>query len=166
MLWPRRSMRRNRARRCCSHRHVPARTCSPTTPNAASGSLRRPGRFATRKERIVSDTTVTRRSARTPARTGPKTAQKKKRAPTRHLRVVLPGERPSRRAPRPHKAGAPDRAVALLLVATASLLLIGVAMVLSASSVSAFDRFGSSFLFFNRHLASAAAGVALAALTA
>jgi cell division protein FtsW len=56
--------------------------------------------------------------------------------------------------------------VALLLVATASLLLIGVAMVLSASSVSAFDRFGSSFLFFNRHLAYAAAGVALAALTA
>jgi cell division protein FtsW len=56
--------------------------------------------------------------------------------------------------------------VAVLLVATASLLLIGVAMVLSASSVSAFDRFGSSFLFFNRHVVYAAAGVAVGAVTA
>ena len=52
-----------------------------------------------------------------------------------------------------------DRSVGLLLVSTTSLVLIGLAMVLSASSVSAFDRFGSSFLFFNRQLAYAVVGV-------
>lgn len=110
-------------------------------------------------------TTVTRRSARKTGRGDAKRGHARKQASKAHLRVVRKGERPSRR-PTPRSAGAPDRAAALLLVATASLLLIGLAMVLSASSVSAFDRFGSSFLFFNRQVAYAAAGVALGALTA
>lgn len=75
-----------------------------------------------------------------------------RRTPARRppLRVVRPGERPARQPQ--------DRSVRLLLVSTASLVLIGLAMVLSASSVSAFDRFGSSFLFFNRQAAYAVVG--------
>jgi cell division protein FtsW len=88
------------------------------------------------------------------------------RGGTGHLRVVRPGERPRANSRTVVRPGVPDRTVALLLVTTASLLLIGVAMVLSASSVSAYDRFGSSFLFFNRHVAYAAAGVAVGAVTA
>jgi cell division protein FtsW len=58
-----------------------------------------------------------------------------------------------------------DRSVGLLLVSTSSLVLIGVAMVLSASSISAYGRFGSSFLFFNRQFAYALVGVLAARLT-
>jgi cell division protein FtsW len=113
----------------------------------------------------VPDTTLRRRSTRTTSGAEVKRVSKRNRPTKRHLRAVVPGERPARVASVPERA-APDRAVALLLVVTASLLLIGVAMVLSASSVSAFDQFGSSFLFFNRHVAYGAAGVALAAVTA
>lgn len=110
--------------------------------------------------------TVTRRPGlKTTSRVAQRPVEKKKAAKTR-LRVVRAGERPPQRRQTPQTASAADRAVTLLLVATASLLLIGVAMVLSASSVSAFDRFGSSFLFFNRQVAYAAAGVAAGALTA
>jgi cell division protein FtsW len=112
----------------------------------------------------VPSTTVTGRSNRKAAPRGARGLRAKKAKP--HLRVVRAGERPLVRRPTTKRAAAPDRAVALLLVAAASLLLIGVAMVLSASSVSAFDRFGSSFLFFNRHVAYAAVGVAVGALTA
>ncbi len=74
-----------------------------------------------------------------------------------HLRVVRPDERPAR---------VEDRVVGLLLLSSASLVLVGVVMVLSASSVSAYDRFGSSFLFFNRHVVFALLGVGVAAVTA
>ena len=111
-------------------------------------------------------TTATRRSTPKTSRRAAKRVPVKKRSQKTRLRVVRPEERPPQRRPASRAAVAPDRAVAILLVATASLLLIGVAMVLSASSVSAFDRFGSSFLFFNRHVAYAAAGVAVGALTA
>ncbi|HZA60986.1 MAG TPA: putative lipid II flippase FtsW [Actinomycetota bacterium] len=111
-------------------------------------------------------TTATRRSTPKTSRRAAKRVPVKKRSQKTRLRVVRPEERPPQRRPASRAAVAPDRAVAILLVATASLLLIGVAMVLSASSVSAFDRFGSSFLFFNRQVAYAAAGVAVGALTA
>lgn len=111
-------------------------------------------------------TTAARGSAVKTKRRVAKRLPVKKRTPKTRLRVVRPGERPPQRRPASRGAAAPDRAVALLMISTASLVLIGVAMVLSASSISAFDRFGSSFLFFNRHVAYAAAGVAVGALTA
>ena len=84
-----------------------------------------------------------------------------------HLRVVGPDEGTPRvdghragddagRAP----AGRSDRAVRLLLASTLSLTVIGLVMVLSASSVSAYARFGSSFLFFRRQLLYAIVGAA------
>jgi cell division protein FtsW len=114
----------------------------------------------------MASTTVTRRSGVRTSRRAAKRLPQKKQAPKARLRVVRPGEHPPQRFPTSEGGAATDRAIALLLVATASLLLIGVAMVLSASSVSAFDRFGSSFLFFNRQVAYAAAGVAAGAVTA
>jgi cell division protein FtsW len=48
--------------------------------------------------------------------------------------------------------------VRLLLASTLSLTVIGLVMVLSASSVSAYARFGSSFLFFRRQLVYAVVG--------
>jgi cell division protein FtsW len=87
----------------------------------------------------------------------------------RHLRVVGEGEgrrlspdRPARGRTRPASKPAPrrDHAVGVLLVSTAALTLLGLIMVLSASSVSAYARYGSSFLFFQRQVAYAAAGSA------
>jgi cell division protein FtsW len=62
-------------------------------------------------------------------------------------------------------AGRPDRAVRLLLASTISLTVIGLVMVLSASSVSAYARFGSSFLFFRRQMIYAVIGGAALWLT-
>ena len=76
-----------------------------------------------------------------------------------HLRVVDDA------AVAPARERRPDRTVRLLLLSTASLTLIGLAMVLSASSVSAFDQFGSSFMFFNRQLAYALVGLLAARVT-
>lgn len=91
----------------------------------------------------------------------------------RHLRVVAEGERASRtaaagRRPAPSRSPAPsrDRTPALLLAATAALTLTGLVMVLSASSVSAFERYGSSFLFFKRQAAYLAVGAGALWLTA
>jgi len=80
-----------------------------------------------------------------------------------HLRLVRPGDRP----PRPGRAAAAasDRVVPLLLGSTAILTLIGLIMVLSASSVEAYARFGSSFLFFKRQAAYAVVGSLGMALT-
>ena len=80
-----------------------------------------------------------------------------------HLRLVRPGDRP----PRPGRAvaAASDRVVPLLLGSTAILTLIGLIMVLSASSVEAYARFGSSFLFFKRQAAYAVVGSLGMALT-
>jgi cell division protein FtsW len=47
----------------------------------------------------------------------------------------------------------------LLLVPAALLTVVGIVMVLSSSSVTAFQEFGSSFLFFNRQVVYAAVGV-------
>jgi cell division protein FtsW len=84
-----------------------------------------------------------------------------------HLRVVGPDERPAKGVPdRPTEdpgrvpTGRPDRAVRLLLASTLSLTVIGLVMVLSASSVSAFARFGSSFIFFRRQIVYALVGAA------
>ena len=48
----------------------------------------------------------------------------------------------------------------LLMVATGALVLLGLIMILSASSVSSFATYGSSFLFFNKQLIWAAVGLA------
>src|SRR2546423_1607831 len=52
------------------------------------------------------------------------------------------------------------RTLAALTIATAALTLIGLVMVLSASSVSAYAQQGSSFFFFKRQIASALVGLA------
>lgn len=74
-----------------------------------------------------------------------------------HLRLIRsPAERRlSARA----RTRAVNRTVAMLLLPTATLTVLGLAMVLSASSVSAFARYGSSFVFFNRQAAYAAVGM-------
>ncbi len=79
------------------------------------------------------------------------------RSRDRHLRAV-----------RPDEAAAPrrrDRSVGLLLASTGLLTVAGLVMVLSASSVSAYDRYGSSFLFFRRQLLYAAIGGAALLVT-
>jgi cell division protein FtsW len=52
------------------------------------------------------------------------------------------------------------RSLALLLVPTAVLTIVGIVEVLSASSVSAYEQLGSSFVFFNRQVIYAAIGIA------
>ncbi|MCA1838975.1 MAG: FtsW/RodA/SpoVE family cell cycle protein, partial [Actinobacteria bacterium] len=47
----------------------------------------------------------------------------------------------------------------LLLIVTLSMVTIGLVMILSASSVEAYKRYGSSFLFFNKQVIGAAVGV-------
>lgn len=73
-----------------------------------------------------------------------------------HLRLVRPGERAARPARR--TATRSESTVGILLLSTVALVLIGLVMVLSASSVEAFARYGSSFLFFQRQLAFAVVG--------
>ena len=81
-------------------------------------------------------------------------AAARRRAASRpHLRLVGPAEG----AARPSAAvSARDRL--LLLAATAALVSVGLVMVLSASSVQAYEDYGSSFLFFLRQAAYAAVG--------
>ena len=74
-----------------------------------------------------------------------------------HLRLVTADAPPPlERAPAPRAEG--ERAVTALLFSTAALTVLGLVMVLSSSSVSAYERYGSSFLFFKRQLAYAAVG--------
>jgi cell division protein FtsW len=75
--------------------------------------------------------------------------------PRAHLRVVGTEER--RRTAR--ATARADRTVALLLGATGALVALGLVMVLSASSVGAYEDYGSSFLFFVRQLVYAVVGV-------
>ncbi|HEX6208587.1 MAG TPA: putative lipid II flippase FtsW [Actinomycetota bacterium] len=89
------------------------------------------------------------------------TAAARKRRP-RHLRLVEPEERASRS---PSRAERNDRHVTMLVVSTAALTLLGLIMVLSASSVEAYARFGSSFLFFNRQVVYAVVGSLAMAVT-
>ncbi|MGH2653219.1 MAG: putative lipid II flippase FtsW [Actinomycetota bacterium] len=56
--------------------------------------------------------------------------------------------------------------MATLLLATVSLVVLGLVMVLSSSSVRAYEDYGTSFLFFGRQLAYAAVGTAAFLLTA
>jgi cell division protein FtsW len=78
-----------------------------------------------------------------------------------HLRLV-----PASVRQRAHGGTATDRTVATLLLATVSLVVLGLVMVLSASSVRAYEDYGSSFLFFGRQLAYAVVGSAAFVLTA
>jgi cell division protein FtsW len=73
------------------------------------------------------------------------------------LRVVRPGEvAPAVARARAERSA--RRVLATASLSTASLTTIGLVMVLSASSVSAFAAYGSSFLFFKRQLLYAAMG--------
>jgi cell division protein FtsW len=73
------------------------------------------------------------------------------------LRVVRP-EEVSPAAARARAERSLRRSLATVSVSTALLTLAGLVMVLSASSVSAFAEYGSSFLFFKRQLLYAAIG--------
>lgn len=53
-----------------------------------------------------------------------------------------------------------NQPAALLMVSTGSLVLLGLIMILSASSVSSFATYGSSFLYFNKQLLWAGIGLA------
>lgn len=64
------------------------------------------------------------------------------------------------RAARAEKLGA--HPYHLLLVTAGAMLLFGLVMILSASYVEAYERYGSSFFFFNRQLIGAALGVTAA----
>lgn len=73
----------------------------------------------------------------------------------RHLRLVPTRDRARTRA---QQEAATRRTVALLVGATVFLTLAGLIMVLSASSVSAYAQYGSSFVFFLRQAAYAVVG--------
>jgi len=74
-----------------------------------------------------------------------------------HLRLAWDRDR-ARAARRASRAAAARRSVGFLLLPTVFLTVTGLVMVLSASSVSAYARYGSSFVFFWRQLAYAAVG--------
>ncbi|MGH2659503.1 MAG: FtsW/RodA/SpoVE family cell cycle protein, partial [Actinomycetota bacterium] len=75
---------------------------------------------------------------------------------SRHLRLVSAEARTSAR--RVAAEISTRRTLALLIGATAFLTVGGLIMVLSASSVSAYAQYGSSFLFFKRQAAYAVVG--------
>src|SRR5436309_11174249 len=78
----------------------------------------------------------------------------------RHLRLVRQEERTPAEIAARH-----SRMVLVLIGATAALTAIGLIMVLSASSVSSYARYGSSFLFFKRQAMYAVVGTLLLLLT-
>jgi cell division protein FtsW len=82
-----------------------------------------------------------------------------------HLRVVDRDEVPPAVAQAMAERGV-RRTLAVLAASTALLTGLGLIMVLSASSVSAFAAFGSSFLYFKRQLLYAGIGTVLALLAA
>lgn len=92
------------------------------------------------------------------------TASRAARRPP-HLRVVRPEERPARAASSRRQEGS-ERLAAVLILSTVSLTLVGLIMVLSASFVEAYARYGSSFLFFKRQFLYAVVGVGAMALAA
>lgn len=79
-----------------------------------------------------------------------------------HLRLVRPEDVARTRA---REDATARRTIALLLGSTAFLVIGGLVMVLSASSVSAYSRYGDSFLFFQRQAAYGAVGVGALLLT-
>jgi cell division protein FtsW len=85
--------------------------------------------------------------------------------PAPRLRLVRPGEvSPAVARARAERSG--RRILLTLTVCVAALTLTGLVMVLSASSVSAFAQYGSSFLFFKRQVIYALAGGVVAFGTA
>src|SRR5213592_1515213 len=78
----------------------------------------------------------------------------------RHLRLVRTKDMTPSQV-----AAAQARVVLLLIGATAALTAVGLIMVLSASSVSSYARYGSSFLFFKRQAMYAVVGTLLLLLT-
>ncbi|MGH2711449.1 MAG: putative lipid II flippase FtsW [Actinomycetota bacterium] len=87
---------------------------------------------------------------------GARAASKRAGSSRPHLRLVRPGERLAGRT----GAVTHGRDRLLLLGATAALVSVGLVMVLSASSVQAYEQFGSSFMFFLRQAVYAAVGAA------
>ncbi len=80
---------------------------------------------------------------------------------SRHLRLVRPDE-----ALRDDRRTATGRRTAVLLIgSTAFLTIVGLIMVLSASSISAYARFGDSFRYLQRQTAYATVGVLALILT-
>ena len=87
----------------------------------------------------------------------------------RHLRLVREGERAParlRERTRPVERLRNSPAAVLLIGSTALLTIIGLVMVLSASSVSSYAQYGSSFLFFKRQALYAVVGTAALVATA
>src|SRR5438270_8646121 len=78
----------------------------------------------------------------------------------RHLRLVRPTDRTPAQI-----ATLQSRIVLLLIGSTAALTAIGLIMVLSASSVASYARYGSSFLFFKRQAMYAVVGSLFLVLT-
>src|SRR5437879_2263004 len=78
----------------------------------------------------------------------------------RHLRLVRPTDRTPAQV-----AASQSRIVLLLIGSTAALTAIGLIMVLSASSVSSYARYGSSFLFFKRQAMYAGVGTVFLVVT-
>src|SRR5437588_7785702 len=78
----------------------------------------------------------------------------------RHLRLVRPTDRTPAQI-----ATLQSRIVLLLIGSTAALTAIGLIMVLSASSVSSYAQYGSSFLFFKRQAMYAVVGTGFLVLT-
>jgi cell division protein FtsW len=78
-----------------------------------------------------------------------------------HLRVVRPDEI-SPEAAKARAERSARRVMVMLLLSVTLLTALGLVMVLSASSVSAFAQYGSSFLFFKKQLIYAAVGTVLA----
>src|SRR6266542_1480568 len=138
--WRWRSPSRSRGERSSWLRPAPARTCSGTIATGANDSPPWPGLSArgwNRRVRMHSEAAVA----------------------VPRLRLVRPGER----SPAAIKARAERsmrRTLATLSLSVAILTMAGLVMVLSASSVSAFAEYGSSFLFFKRQLMYAVLGSA------
>src|SRR6266542_3424643 len=136
--WRWRSPSRSRGERSSWLRPAPARTCSGTIATGANDSPPRPGLSArgwNRRVRMHSEAAVA----------------------VPRLRLVRPGER----SPAAIKARAERsmrRTLTMLSLSVAILTMAGLVMVLSASSVSAFAEYGSSFLFFKRQLMYAVMG--------
>jgi len=87
----------------------------------------------------------------------------------RHLRLVREGDRAParlRERTRPVERLRNSPAAVLLIGSTALLTIIGLVMVLSASSVSSYAQYGSSFLFFKRQALYAVVGTAALVATA
>ncbi|HYT29935.1 MAG TPA: putative lipid II flippase FtsW, partial [Actinomycetota bacterium] len=74
------------------------------------------------------------------------------------LRVVKPGE-VSPEIARAREERSARRVMATLVVSAAALTVIGLVMVLSASSVNAYAQYGSSFLFFKKQVIYAGVGL-------